>query len=246
MAVPARARRRRFPPWSENRRVAAVFAIALAAAVALPLSGLLHPDGRPDPGAALRLGGLAAWAAAVMIVARWPPRARARREDLVPVLRRSAVRRFSGVAFAGPLAALVALRDDGALGPAAKAFAVAVLVGLAALDLVARPRAFRLLPEGIEVLRAGSAAGLLRWDAIRAVHVEEGRRYAGVVLHGDRGAVAVSAWLDGSAELAAVLLARAPPRALAGPGVRDGLEALAADPRLRPRGGASPEASRSS
>jgi hypothetical protein len=221
------ARPRGFPPWAENRRVAVVFAVALAASVALPLSGLLQPDGRADPGAALRLGGLAAWAAVVMIVTRWPPPALAARQGGVPVVRRSPVRRLSGLAFAGPIAVAVVLRDGGLAAPV-KALAALLLGGLAVLDLLGRPQTYALLRDGVEARLPGAPPRLLRWDAIRAVRVEAGRRYAGIVLSGGGIALGVSAWLDGSAELAAEVLARAPARALATPGVRDGLEALAA------------------
>lgn len=221
-------RRAPWPPWRERRRPAlAIVAVAAAlAAVALWTRG----GGRPDLAGAARAAALLAWLSLVMLAIRLPPRARAPREDGVPVLRASLARRLSVPLVIGPALGLVAWRalaeQPGAGGRWAAGLSAAVVAAFL-VGALRGQRAVRILPAGLEPRGRGGA--VLRWERIRAVRIQTWRRHAGLVLLGEEGSpsVGVSVWLDGSPELAAELLARAPAGALSDPEVRAALEALA-------------------
>lgn len=224
-----------WPPWRERRR--AVLAV-LAGASALGAAALwTRGAGRPELVGLARAAALLAWFALVMLLVRLPPRARAPRAGGARVLRASLARRLSLPLAIGPALGLVAFRvlaeDPGRAGRWAAAVTALVVAGLTVMALRGT-RAVRLLPEGLEP--GGRGGAVLRWERIRAVRIQTYRRHAGLVLLGMEGSpsVGVSVWLDGTPELAAELLARAPAQALADPEARAALEALAAEAR---RGG---------
>ena len=208
----------------------------LAAASALGSAALWSRGaGRPDLVGLARAAAVLAWFALVMLLVRLPPRARAPREGGARVLRASLARRLSLPLAIGPALGLVAWRvladEPGTAGRWAAAFTALIVAGLTFAALRGT-RAVRLLPEGLEPRGRGA---VLRWERIRAVRIQTYRRHAGLVLLGVEGSpsVGVSVWLDGTPELAAELLARAPAEALSDPEARSALEALAAEARLR-------------
>lgn len=229
--VPPRSRAA-WPPWKDRRRIAlaAIAAVAAPGAIALWIAG----GDRPDLAAGARAAGLLAWFAFLMAAIRLPPRPRAPREGGTAVLRASLARRLAMPLVLGPALALVAWRvraeQPGAAGAAVVALTVAVVAALLLAALRGR-REFVLRPEGLEL--RGRDGGLLRWERIRAVRVEAYRRHAGLVLLGDEESpsAGVSAWLDGTPELAGELLAHAPASALSPPEVRAALEVLASELR---------------
>lgn len=227
----APAHRAAWPPWTENRRAGLAAAAAAAALGALALFG--RGAGRPDLLAAGKAAVVVAWFALLMAGIRLPPRPRARRERGRAVLRASLLRRLSTPLLLAPVLGLVAWRIQ-ADQPGAVGLALAGLLGAAVallvLSALRHRREFVLRVDGLEA-HAGRGAAFLPWAGIRAVRVEAWRRHAGLVLLGGEGSPSfgVSAWLDGSAELAAALLAHAPAEALAGAGVREALEALAGE-----------------
>lgn len=230
--VAAPRRRAPWPPWTERRRSAlAIIAVAAALATAALWA---RGGGRPDLAGAARASGLLAWFALLMLVIRLPPRARAPREGGVPVLRASLARRLSLPLAIGPALGLVAWRvleeEPGATGAWAAGLTGLVIAGLVVAALRGS-RALRILPDGLEP--RGRAGAVLRWEQIRAVHVQTYRRHAGLVVLGAAGSpsAGVSVWLDGTPELASELLARAPAGALSDPEVRAALETLAGELR---------------
>lgn len=224
-------RRAVWPPWKENRRLALVGVAAALALLAAVLWG--RAGGRPDLAFAARAFGLLAWFALLMAMVRRAPRARAPRDASgAAILRAALPRRLALPLLLAPALGAVGARalevQPGAGGIALAALAAAVVLGLAASAL-RQQRSFRLGEEGLELRLHGRPAALLRWDRIRAVRVETWRSHSGLVLLGEEGSpsLGVSAWLDGSAELAAAVLQRAPAGALDGPGTRGALQALA-------------------
>lgn len=206
----------------------------LAAASALASAALWARGGGRELVGLARAAALLAWFALVMLLVRLPPRARAPREGGVRVLRASLARRLSVPLVIGPALGLVAWRalaeQPGAGGRWAAGLSAAVVAAFL-VGALRGQRVVRILPAGLEPRGRGGA--VLRWERIRAVRIQTWRRHAGLVLLGEEGSpsVGVSVWLDGTPELAAELLARAPPEALADPEVRGALEALAADAR---------------
>ncbi|ABC83203.1 hypothetical protein [Anaeromyxobacter dehalogenans] len=227
----ARRRRAAWPPWKENRRVAlSVAAVALAIG-AVVLWG--RGTGRPDVALAAQAAALLGWFALLMVAVRRPPRARAPRDASgAAILRAGLARRLAFPLLLAPALGAVAVRavreQPGAAGFGLAGLAALVVLFLA-LGALRPARAFRLGEDGLELRLRGRPAALLPWSRLREVRVETWRAQAGLVLLGEEGSpsLGVSAWLDGSAELAAALLLRAPARALAGPGTREALEALA-------------------
>ncbi|ACL66916.1 conserved hypothetical protein [Anaeromyxobacter dehalogenans 2CP-1] len=229
----ARRRRAAWPPWKENRRLAlSVAAVALVVGAAV-LWG--RGDGRADVALAAQAAALFGWFALLMVAVRRPPRARApRHASGAALLRAGIARRLAFPLLLAPALGAVAVRAVREQ-PGAAGLGLAGLVALGVVFLVASAlrsgRAFRLGEDGLELRLRGRPAALLRWTRIREVRVETWRAHAGLVLLGEEGSpsLGVSAWLDGSAELAAALLQRAPARALDGPGTREALQALAGE-----------------
>jgi hypothetical protein len=224
----ARPAPRAWPPWKENHRLALILALA-AAFVA---SVLCAPRGRAAPAAAMVGAWLLGWLAALLFLARLPPRPDARREPGALLLGVSPVRRLALPLLLAPAAFAVGARAVTSRGSAGPLLLLAALVaGMGALALLAlrEDRRFRITSDGLELRLRGGGQARIPWEQVRSVRVQPGRSQARIVVFGGEGtpSARVSAWLDGSADLAAALLARAPAAALEAPGVREALEALA-------------------
>ncbi|MGC3996619.1 MAG: hypothetical protein QM767_03440 [Anaeromyxobacter sp.] len=228
------ARTAPWPPWARNRR-ALLAALAGAGFLVAGAAGWASDGGaRADLVLAAEAAALLAWTAGVMAAVRRPPRPHAPRLDGAPLLQAAGVRRHGAALVLLPLltaaaAGLFTHRDEpGSL------LLLGVLAFGALAWLATRPaRAFRLLQEGLELRARGRPFALVRFERLREVRVETFKAHAGLVLLGQEGepSAGVSVWLDGSPELAAALLERAPGAALEGEGVRHRLAVLAAELR---------------
>lgn len=159
---------------------------------------------------------LAAWPLAFLFSVGWPPRARARRENGVAIVRftpgwRHGFRALLIVPFAG---IFVRMLPEVPEEPVASSLMLAFFVATCAFAIMAPREVFRLTSAGVE--RTSPWTGRitsLRWSEVEKFEIDGFRR---VVMHGAGRKLKVSLALEGGGEYAAQALAILPASALEG------------------------------
>jgi hypothetical protein len=226
---PGRPALRGFPPWRSNRRVALIVGLVLGALLAVVGWGDLSERGAV--GAQFwRLLAFSGWLAISLAAMRSRPAPAAAREGGARVLRLSRIRRYVVPAlFAVPAVLVLGFGDEAGERPATTALLITVVVGFSILLVRSTRQEIRITDTGLDGAFSGGRKVSVRFATLDGVWVLGGRRAAVVVRAKDGTVLPVGAWMDGAAELARVLLERAPAAAIEEGGSREGLERLAAE-----------------